>query len=172
MAPDAVGMARVHPIGRRAGSCSPSSGGTLRGAPSPRDPADMPPYAHSIELRHLRYFAAVAEEHQFTRAAARLHLAQPPLSAQVRQLEERLGARLFDRAPGRVSLTPAGEALLEAVERTFAALDDGIRAVEAIAAGSRGRGRVALGPTVPVQPALDAIARTRTAAPELHVELA
>ena len=129
-------------------------------------------YPHSIELRHLRYFAAVAEERHFTRAAARLHVAQPPLSAQIRQLEQRLGATLFDRSPGRVSLTPAGEALFEAVGSTFAALEDGIRTVQAIAAGRRGRARVVLGPTVPVQPALAGIARMRTLAPELHVDLA
>ena len=89
--------------------------------------------ARAIELRHLRYFLAVAEERHFTRAAARLHMSQPPLSAQIRQLEQRLGARLFVRGRGPVALTAAGEALLGPAYAALAALEGGVEAVRAAA---------------------------------------
>ena len=66
-----------------------------------------------IELRHLRYFLAVAEELNFSRAAERLHIAQPALSAQIRALESQVGCELFTRTTRKVELTPNGEMLLE-----------------------------------------------------------
>jgi DNA-binding transcriptional LysR family regulator len=92
-----------------------------------------------MELRRLRYFLAVAEELNFTRAAARLQMAQPPLSAQIQVLEGELGVTLFDRSRRAVSLTPAGRALVPEARRLLADAEQTARIVRHADDGTVGR---------------------------------
>ena len=85
-----------------------------------------------MELRQLAYFVAVAEERQFTRAAARVHVVQSTLSASINTLERELGTALLIRSSRRVELTAAGGALLPAARRTLAAAEDARAAVDAV----------------------------------------
>jgi DNA-binding transcriptional LysR family regulator len=95
-----------------------------------------------LELRHLRYFIAVAEELNFSRAADRLHMAQPPLSAAIRQLEQELGAELLLRTTREVRLTEAGSAFLDGARRTLAELDRARSDAQRAAVGEIGQLRV------------------------------
>ena len=91
-----------------------------------------------MELRHLRYFVVLAEECHFGRAAQRLHMAQSPLSHQIRQLEDELGIALFDRTTRKVSLTEAGARYLERVRETLRGLEVAGAEARRIAAGETG----------------------------------
>src|SRR5579872_5512734 len=84
-----------------------------------------------MELRHLRYFAALAEELSFTRAAEKVHVTQSTLSHQIKQLEDELGQPLFSRIGKRVVITEAGEMLLAGVTRGLREIDDGVRSLKA-----------------------------------------
>ncbi|NGN91318.1 LysR family transcriptional regulator [Nocardioides sp. KC13] len=97
-----------------------------------------------MELRHLRYFAAVAETCHFGQAAAQLHIAQPALSQAIRQLESELDVTLFTRTTRQVSLTPAGEFLRTEATRVLSAIDDSVRGVRRIGAGRHGLVRLGL----------------------------
>jgi DNA-binding transcriptional LysR family regulator len=92
-----------------------------------------------MELRHLRSFVAVAEERHFGRAAARLHIAQPPLSQQIRRLEDELGATLLHRTTRSVELAPAGEVLLVRAREILAAVDSATEDARRAARGEFGR---------------------------------
>ena len=127
--------------------------------------------ARDIDLRHLRYFVAVAEEGGVTRAAARLHMQQPPLSQQLGALEARLGVRLLERLPRGVALTPAGAALLEDARAILAAVDAAGARAKRVAAGVEGSLAVGLASsaaTHAIVPTLIAAFRERH--PGVHLE--
>ena len=93
----------------------------------------------NVELRHLRYFVAVAEEASFTSAARRVHVAQQALSTQIRQLEEAIGARLLERTSRGVTLTPAGRAFLDSARDTLSTLERGVASARNSARAGPGR---------------------------------
>jgi DNA-binding transcriptional LysR family regulator len=88
-----------------------------------------------MELRHLRYFVAVAEVLSFTRAAERLHLAQPSLTRQIKDLEAEIGVRLFDRTGKRISLTPEGESFLLDARRLLIECAQSVQSVQRLSRG-------------------------------------
>ena len=85
----------------------------------------------AVSLAQIEYFVAVAEERHVGRAARRLHIAQPPLSRQIKSLEDELGTRLFARTPRGMDLLPAGEAFLRHARAILAEIDAAKRAVRA-----------------------------------------
>ncbi|WP_248732116.1 transcriptional regulator CynR [Pseudomonas sp. MWU13-2517] len=97
--------------------------------------------------RHIQYFLAVAQHEGFTKAAAALHVSQPALSQQVRQLEESLGTQLFDRSGRKTRLTDAGEVYLRYALRAAQELQEGQRAIHDVGDLSRGTLRIAVTPT-------------------------
>lgn len=95
-----------------------------------------------MDLRHLRYFQAVAEEMNFSRAAKRLRIAQPALSRAVQEIEHELGARLIERGRRAISLTPAGEVLLHEASVILERLEESLRRVRRAAKGEEGELRL------------------------------
>lgn len=125
-----------------------------------------------LELRHLRYFVAVAEELHFGRAAARLNLAQPPLSQQIRRLEEILGYPLFLRTSRAVRLTAAGEVFLERARRTLRNVSDDLEEARSIGRGDEGSLRVGFIGSGMLTPLPAALRRYRSLYPRVQLQLA
>ena len=124
-----------------------------------------------MELRQLRYFVAVAEELHFRRAAARLHISQPPLSQQIGRLEAELGCRLLLRTRRRVELTPAGRAFLGDARAMLAELDVAVATAQRIDTGHAGLLRVGFvgSALLSILPAV--VQGFRRARPEVEIEL-
>lgn len=124
-----------------------------------------------MELRHLRYFVAVAEELHFSRAAARLHIAQPPLSQQIRHLEHELGVTLLFRTRRRVELTDAGRALLEEARRLLAGAERAARVARRAGGGEVGQLSVAFVPSADLDVLPRALRVWHARFPDVELEL-
>lgn len=124
-----------------------------------------------LELRHLRYFVAVAEELHFGRAARRLHMAQPPLSQQIRQLERLVGTELLRRTSRRVELTPAGAAFLEGARRTLATASGALEEARRVGRGEVASVRVGFTDSAALSIFPAAVRKHRRAFPEVHLEM-
>ena len=112
-----------------------------------------------MELRHLRYFIAVAEERHITRAAERLGMQQPPLSQQIRALERELDVQLFRRLPRGVELTNAGAALLAEARAILSHIDHAFATTKRIARGEQGQVAVGFTSSAPFNPFVPRIIR-------------
>lgn len=125
-----------------------------------------------MELRHLRYFVAVAEELNFTRAAARLHIGQPPLSQQIQGLEEELGVRLFERSKRRVALTEVGRRFLANAYRILEDTDQAVDCARRAARGEIGELRIGFTSSMPFTSLLPGLIRQyRRARPDVTLTL-
>ena len=113
-----------------------------------------------MELRHLRYFIAVAEEGHITRAAERLGIQQPPLSLQIRSLERELNVQLFKRLPRGVQLTDAGTTFLERARGILDQVERALAAARRTARGEQGRGVVGFTSSAPFHPFVPRVIRS------------
>ena len=124
-----------------------------------------------MDLRHMRYFLALAQEQSVSRAAERLHMAQPPLSQAILRLEEALGYPVFERTNRKVSLTPAGTAFLATARQVLASLEEGVAATRRVAQGIEGHLRLSFIHITPYAHVLHALRAFRLASPAVHFTL-
>ncbi len=131
-------------------------------------PMPRPPH---VEIRHLHAFLVVAEELHFGRAACRLGIAQPPLSQQIRRVEDAVGHRLFDRDTRNVALTPAGEAFVETARAVLRQLSAGIERARDVGEGGAGRLVVGFTPTTALRLLPSIVPAYREAYPRIAISL-
>ena len=125
-----------------------------------------------MELRHLRYFLAAAEELNFTRAARRLHIAQPPLTQQIKALEAEMGVALFDRSAYRIALTDAGRTFAAEAARILGDVRGAVLAAKRAARGAAGHVRVGFTESASFNPRVPATFRSfRSRHPDIQVSL-
>src|SRR5205809_1962757 len=124
-----------------------------------------------MELRHLRYFLAVGEALNFTRAAAQLRVAQPALSRQVQDLEDEIGVDLMRRSPRGVTLTAEGKLFLDEVRELLKRADESVEKVRALARGEYGELHVGYAPSPTVEILPPALAAFQKAVPRVKVLL-
>ena len=124
-----------------------------------------------MELRHLRYFVAVAEEQNITRAASRLHVSQPPLSRQIRNLEDELGIALFDRDAKAVRLTEAGRVFLAEARIILQRTEEAMERAKDVARGKRGEIHVGYAPSLTVELLPRALKYFRKSNPGVRVQM-
>lgn len=125
-----------------------------------------------MELRHLRYFIAVAEELHFGRAAERLGISQPPLSQQIQALEEEIGARLFERTNRRVELTDAGRLFLDESRQVLAQVDKAVLLARRAHRGELGELKIGFTSSAPFTSTIpSSIHAFRKAYPDVHLDL-
>ena len=124
-----------------------------------------------MELRHLRYFVAVAEEQNVTRAALRLHVSQPPLSRQIRNLEDELGVALFDHEANSVRLTEAGRVFLTEARLILQRAEGAVQLAKDVAEGKRGEIQIGYAPSLTVELLPRALRYFRKSSPSVRVQL-
>jgi len=124
-----------------------------------------------MELRHLRYFVAVAEALNFTKASARLRVAQPALSRQMTDLEEEIGVDLMKRSPRGVTLTAEGKLFLEEARELLKRADESVKKVRALARGEYGELHIGYSPTPTIEILPPALAAFQKAVPGVQVLL-
>src|SRR5215469_8095677 len=124
-----------------------------------------------VELRHLRYFVAVADAGTFTNAAERMYIAQPTLSQQIRRLEEMLGTPLLQRRREGVRLTAAGTVLLEESRTVLSLIDHGVSRTRHAAGIGRPRLRFVVPPYLPESLMVETASRLRSTAHRAGVEI-